>query len=367
MFLENLLSLLRRDPGMGMAYCRSLEIDDEGRVVGDLLAHTDVLDTQRWRRDYVAQGLEECRRALLYCNSIPNASACLFRRDALAPALDAATGFHLCGDWAVYVKLLSCGWRIGYSVAPYNHYRCHAVSQRDLLSGCGIEIFEMLRIKLWLKDLLAPSPEEIAMSSTVTLRRLTDLAARLSAGEASHWFDGGNLWSALTDFDPGFATMLAGMAPNRWLRLEVFPETDSRFHENNKRSLHYGPNVVTNLSLEVPAGRLRIDPSCSPGLLRIFSVAILDAETRVALVVYNGLGCRDIELAGTCFAVDCDDRGLLLYAYDNDPILLLPYLGSSGGQLRLEVTLVGYSPIAALMQNKALTFRQYNEIWCYNY
>jgi len=146
--------------------------------------------------------------------------------------------------------------------------------------------------------------------------------------------------------------MLAGMAPNRWLRLEVFHETDSGFHEENKRSLHYGPNVVTKLSLEVPAGRLRIDPSCSPGLLRIISVAIVDAETRAALVFYNGRDCREIELAGTCFAVDYDDQGLLLYAYDNDPILMLPYLRYPGRRLRLEITLVGYSPVAALTQKR---------------
>lgn len=350
-FLENLLPLLRGDPGMGIAYCQSLEIDDQSRLVRDLVSHTDVLDTQRWRNDYVAQGIEECRRALLYCNSIPNASACLFSRRALSAAMDAAAGFTLCGDWAVYVHILSSGWRIGYRAATYNRYRKHMSSQRAVLSGDAREVKEMLRVKHRLKDILAPSPEEIAMSSTLTLRRLIDLASQLSAGEASRWFDNGQLWSALLDFDPGFAAMLVGMAPNRWLRLEIFPETDGGFQEKSKHGLHYGPNVVTRLSQEAPAGRLRIDPCCTPGLVRVIAVNIVDSATGEALAVYNGRGCRSIELAGTCLAVGCDEHGLLLYAYDNDPIMLFPYVGHPGCRVRIEVTLIGYSLVAAMTHN----------------
>lgn len=340
--LENLLPLILGDPGMGMAYCQSLEIDADGRFVRNLLAHTDEVDYFRWRANYVAEGVDECRRALLYRNTIPNVSACLFRTQALLPALDAAAGYTLCGDWVIYMALLSQGWRIGYVAAPCNRYRRHAASQRDTLAASGVELVEMVRIKRRLKAFLEPSPEEIARSSELTLRRLIDLAKACTPREAGQWFEDGTLLAALTDFDPLFPAMLAGGASNRTLHLDVFPEECGSFREESKISFYYRPNMPMTLALEVPAGRVRIDPSSAPGLLRIGSVVVFDA-TGQAVVSYVGRSCRELELSGTCFVLGSDDQGLLLYAYGEDPILLLSAQGRPGTRLQLVITLMGYS------------------------
>ena len=343
-FLAALLPRLLGDPGMGMAYCQSLEVDTQGRTIRHLSAHTDVVDYFRWRMDYVAEGMEECRRALLHCNTIPNVSACMFRAQALAPALAATAGYMLCGDWAAYAALLLQGWRIGYCAAAYNRYRNHATSQRNRLVAQGTEILETVAIKRQLKRLLAPSPGEVALSSVLTLRRLTDLAAHCEPREVGRWFEDGSLLTALTDFDPHFLDMLAGASANRRIQLEIFPESGGTFREEGKMSLSYGPNIPWTFTLEVPAGRLRIDPSCAPGLLRIHSLAVFDDGNRL-LRTYSGDVFREIEVAGTCFPIVYDVQGMLLYAYGPDPILLLPHFGRPGRHLRLELTLTGYSLI----------------------
>lgn len=341
-FLEALLPLLQGEPGLGMVYCQSQEIDADSRIVGSLLSHTKDVDFFRWRADYVAEGREECRRALLFRNTIPNASACLFRREALAPALAETTGYALCGDWAAYVELLSRGWGIAFQAVPRNRYRCHPASQRDSLAGRGVEIREMVQVKRRLKQVLHPTSEEIAMSSDLTLRRLIDLASRCTPAEVGRWFNGGGLLAALTDFDPHFCIGLAGAAPNRHLTLDVYAMDGGHFHEGCKVSLSYAPNVSRTLALDVPAGRLRIDPSQTPGLLRITSVILSDAAG-CCIAAFAGRSCEALGLAGSCFAIACDADGLLLYAYGNDPIVLLPSLGPPGAMLRLEIILTGYS------------------------
>jgi len=55
-----------------------LEVDENDNTV--FFARVDNLDEQRWKKDFVNNGKDECSRYLIFKCTIPNASAALIRR-----------------------------------------------------------------------------------------------------------------------------------------------------------------------------------------------------------------------------------------------------------------------------------------------
>jgi glycosyltransferase involved in cell wall biosynthesis len=133
-FLERLVPLLDRHPGVGLAYCQSWMADPDGRILGEATGWTDELDPERWRADFIAPGREEVRRYLTDRNTIPNASAVLIRRQALEAAGPLETGHRLCGDWLLWIKLLA-GSDLAYVAEPLNFWRQNSSNARAASNG----------------------------------------------------------------------------------------------------------------------------------------------------------------------------------------------------------------------------------------
>ena len=349
-FLETLLPALESDPSVGLAYCQSVEIDAAGRETGTLQRHTDDIDFFRWRSDYVAEGTDECRRGLVFRNTIPNASACVFRTEALRQALEAADGFQLCGDWAIYVRLFTSGWRVAYKTRPCNRYRRHDSTRRQALAG-EVELLETARIRLALRERVPLGVEVVAMASDMTRRRLNELARTCGPTEAGVWFANGELLRLLIAFDPLFCDMLAGSAPNRIFWCDIYAAADGTFHEGNKATLAYAANRRTVLRVVVPAGRLRIDPGREAGLYRLHEVTIRDPATGHVVARFEGTALDGLAAAGTCLILD-RHPGLLVYAYGDDPILVLPEFVAPRPSVLLEIDLTGHGLIG---QNPSAT------------
>lgn len=344
-FLAALVSLFSTVPDLGQAYCQSLVMDDTGRITRDLTGHTEAVDCLRWRADYVAEGLEECRRVLLLRNTIPNVSACLFRADALRAALPAATGYQICGDWAVYVALLAAGWRVAFRSAALNHFRRHEASHQSSLTRSGAEVIEMARLKRAMLAAFGGDGEDVATSSAFTVERLVDLANLAGAEAASSWFADGRLLADLCAFDPHFLAGLAGGSAGRYFLCDVYAGVQAGtggFVENRKITLRYGANRPTALSAVCPAGALRLNPTRAPGLIRLGDV-VLTGEGGRTLAVWRGDGLRALTPGGTGVIVACNADGLLLWSHGNDPWLRLPDMTSPGGRVRLDMWLTGYS------------------------
>jgi glycosyltransferase involved in cell wall biosynthesis len=125
-FLETMVPLLER--GNGLVYCRSDEVDEHDRKTSDFF-WADGLDGKRWKTDFNGNGLEEINKYLLYRCTIPNASACLFRKD-IAPLNSGFDRMRYCGDWLFWIKLLE-GSSLAYSHKVLNHFRHHAASTRN--------------------------------------------------------------------------------------------------------------------------------------------------------------------------------------------------------------------------------------------
>lgn len=126
---ENFLQRLLEQAGEGadLVYCRSVKVDGEGEVISDEF-WPDSLDSQRWRDDFTSRGREELYGWLCYRNTIPSASACLFRKK---PDLftDEILASRYTGDWLFWVRYLADA-NLSYLAEPLNFHRTHAGATR---------------------------------------------------------------------------------------------------------------------------------------------------------------------------------------------------------------------------------------------
>ncbi len=124
-FLEHLLRDMN-DQRTVISYCQSLVIDEHNDVIRSKnLHHTDALSQSRWLKDYRETGLREVVDYLLYRNTIPNVSACLFRSELLKQASAVLDDFRYCGDWLLYCLLLKRG-DVAFNALPLNYFRRHS-------------------------------------------------------------------------------------------------------------------------------------------------------------------------------------------------------------------------------------------------
>lgn len=123
-FLEVLVERLDTHPGAGLAYCQSWQTDVAGRDIRTYAFHTEALDPQRWLNDFVNAGIDECRRYLSKLNTLPNASAVLFRRRLYEAVKGADETLAYCADWLLWFRILMLS-DVVFVAEPLNHYRRH--------------------------------------------------------------------------------------------------------------------------------------------------------------------------------------------------------------------------------------------------
>jgi len=125
-FLETMIQKLMG--GHGLAYCRSVDINEDGRKKSDFF-WADGLDENRWKNDFESSGKDEIKNFLVYRCTIPNASACVFEK-RYAPLNFRFEKMRFCGDWLFWIKLLE-KTSIAYSSKTLSHFRHHEGSTRN--------------------------------------------------------------------------------------------------------------------------------------------------------------------------------------------------------------------------------------------
>jgi GT2 family glycosyltransferase len=149
-FLERLLPYFA-DDRLALAYAESRVIGAQGEWLADSYRfYTDSLSSRKWLTGYVEEGDTEIEQALAIKNTIPNASAVVFRRAILAHHLPSIESFGYCGDWLAYLRCLQDG-RIAYHPEALNSHRHSSGSVTDLGERGTAMLAEALRIKsmLW--------------------------------------------------------------------------------------------------------------------------------------------------------------------------------------------------------------------------
>jgi len=124
--LETLHARMQENPALGIVYCDSNIVSASGECEARTFGswRNEWLKMDKWSRDYTNSGKTEIRENLLQMCTINNASAVLFRKEALVKANPFELNLRYTGDWFVYLK--TClNWDIAYVNKPMNFYREH--------------------------------------------------------------------------------------------------------------------------------------------------------------------------------------------------------------------------------------------------
>jgi glycosyltransferase involved in cell wall biosynthesis/GT2 family glycosyltransferase len=164
-FLAATLRPMLIDPEVVMAFTQSKQLDENGRVLADnYLEYCRDIDATIWSTSYIERGDEEVRRALSIKNTIPNVSAVLFRREAVARALreslDEILDFKIAGDWVTYLRILANG-KIAFCADSHNEHRRHSQSV-TLGSNQLPHLLEVLRVQKMARDEYGPNSTQRA-------------------------------------------------------------------------------------------------------------------------------------------------------------------------------------------------------------
>ncbi len=126
-FLEKLMPLFSEEDNIGLVYSRSDNVD-ENNIFDDSF-YPDNFDDKKWRSSYYNQGRDEIRHFLKYSNTIPNASACIFRKQNFDFS-KIKTMFYA-GDWLFWSMLLLKS-NVCFCSEVLNHFRFHDKTTRSL-------------------------------------------------------------------------------------------------------------------------------------------------------------------------------------------------------------------------------------------
>lgn len=145
--LEILLSKIK--PTTALAYSASINVNEMGEQMGRN-KNPDSLDEKRWTMDYYNTGIIEIKDYLRFKNTIPNASAVIFKREYVSASYLEAT-FVYCGDWVSWIQLLRKG-DIYYCAEALNYFRFHKNSTRakkniEKDASMFTEFFKVIRME----------------------------------------------------------------------------------------------------------------------------------------------------------------------------------------------------------------------------
>jgi glycosyltransferase involved in cell wall biosynthesis len=153
--LERLVAVLNNEPAVTFAYCQSWRVIDDDRLDGFADFYLDFLDPHRWKADFSVDGHEECRNFLLFTNTVPNASAVVFRRAAYERVGGADESFRLGGDWKLWASMALAGG-VAYLSEPLNYFRYHDTSVRSKSRDDALDVAEELQVTRWILGQVTP-------------------------------------------------------------------------------------------------------------------------------------------------------------------------------------------------------------------
>ncbi|KAB2644789.1 MAG: glycosyltransferase [Verrucomicrobia bacterium] len=132
-FIKELVLRLESDSSLAFATSNLIMIDKSGSSLGTPDEWLREFHSDRWKSDYINNGVEEIRHFLSKKNTILNASGVIMRNfDGLAQLIDDQMRF--CADWLLWVRLLEHG-NIAYITNPLNYWRIGSGNARNSKKG----------------------------------------------------------------------------------------------------------------------------------------------------------------------------------------------------------------------------------------
>ena len=126
--LESLLKQMEADSNIVLAYCQSNRINEKGEIVGNWIDFTSEFERGKlFEKDFIMSGKEYIQQFLIHRNTIPNASAVLFRKSVFDKIGGAPIHLKTNGDWLTWLKML-CFGNVAYVCSSLNNFRRHCES-----------------------------------------------------------------------------------------------------------------------------------------------------------------------------------------------------------------------------------------------
>lgn len=125
-FLQNIIPCFNKKEVV-LAYCQSYRMDKNDNITGTWKTHTDEFDENIFSSDFVMDGKEYIERFLIHKNTIPNASAAVFKKNMYEKVGGAIPKVKNQGDWLVWLQLL-CTGDVSFVSASLNSFRYHEES-----------------------------------------------------------------------------------------------------------------------------------------------------------------------------------------------------------------------------------------------
>lgn len=157
-FLEELIQPFLLDPEIKLVYCQSNRVDEKGKIIGNWINHTNDLDSTLFLTNFVMSGNEFIERFLIHKNVIPNASGVVIRKDRMIRlgALDLDSNLKYCGDWLLYLKLIS-NHKIAFIPECLNNFRYHeksAIANSVKIENSSLIILRVIKMRIKLISFL---------------------------------------------------------------------------------------------------------------------------------------------------------------------------------------------------------------------
>jgi glycosyltransferase involved in cell wall biosynthesis len=206
-FLEKLVPVLDEHHNVGIAYCQSCLVDENNKIISqNFLECTSDLDPERWKKNFINNGKSECKNYLAASNTIPNASAVLFRKSLYIDNVSNKNeNFRIAGDWFTWAKILLYS-DIYYFSESMNYFRfCQGSVSRNINSVSFISR-ESFFIFTMIKESVGTSQkaQEIAFH-----RNSTWLLSSLILGDKLHWFNILKSYRFIFKIAPNWTSLLA--------------------------------------------------------------------------------------------------------------------------------------------------------------
>jgi glycosyltransferase involved in cell wall biosynthesis len=130
LMVERLVAAMREHPSAGIAFCRSLLIDENDCVLGEDFNTREAAFRRLCAVDRLISGAIMSRFLLKSC-VIPNLSAALFRKGCLAQVGKFSSEYRVCSDWDLFFRI-AARHDVAYVCTPLNRFRQHATTIRSV-------------------------------------------------------------------------------------------------------------------------------------------------------------------------------------------------------------------------------------------
>lgn len=127
--IERLVAAMQANPSAGIAYCRSLMVDENDNVLGDDFAMREASFKSRCTSDTLLNGAE-MSRFLLHSCVIPNLSAALIRKECFDSVGYLSSSYRVCCDWDLFFRIVA-RYDVAYIAESLNKFRQHKTTIRS--------------------------------------------------------------------------------------------------------------------------------------------------------------------------------------------------------------------------------------------